>query len=75
MILVCRAAVDRCAWLGKHVGKLAAMIAILCMAGVCPFPCEGQTWNWPACTSGGGPCAITGNVGIGITNPNTISHR
>lgn len=58
---VCRTAIHTSALFVQHVRALAAIVAAICAAGVCPLPVWGQsnTYPWPQ----------IGNVGIGTQNP------
>ena len=71
MMPVCRTAVHACVWFAKRVGELAAVVAVICVAGVCPLPCGGQTTPWN--TNGSGiwysPSGV--NVGIGTASPSS----
>jgi hypothetical protein len=70
---VCRIAVHACSSFAKHVGALATAIAVICVAGVCPLPCGGQTTPWN--TNGSNWYSPPGvNVGIGTTNPLNLFH-
>jgi hypothetical protein len=69
MTSVRRTAVHASSSFAWHVGAVATAIAVS-IAGACPLPCGGQTWN----TNGNNiHNTNTGNVGIGTTNPSILA--
>ena len=64
-----RTAIQARSAFATHAEALVTMIAVVCIAGVCPLPCGGQTTDWN--TNGSSiwysPAGV--NVGIGTTNP------
>jgi hypothetical protein len=67
----CRTVIDTCASFAKHVRASAAIVAVICTAGVCPLPCGGQTTPWNTNGSGVWYSPTGVNVGIGTASPNT----